>query len=129
MKATLKLWIIFIGLIVGGFSYWLNPYNELSLLGVHIYLILCIGSLLASFFIQILSNSNPIKIILFLSLGAIIAIVIRIIYDTAFWDSTSHNLAPFEILITAFIILPSAFVGVYLARLVKWLERDQNNDN
>ena len=129
MKATLKLWIIFVGLIVGGISYWLNPYNELSLMGVHIYLILCIGSLLASFFIQLLSSSNPVKIIFLLSLGTIIAIVIRIVYDTTFWDSTSHNLAPFEILITAFIIFPSAFAGVYLARLIKWLERDQNRDH
>lgn len=124
MKATLKLWIIFVGLIVGGISYWLNPYNEMSLLGVHIYLILCIGLVMASFFIQLFLSSNPLKTALLISFGAIMAVVIRIIYDTTFWDATSHNLAPFEILITAFIIFPSAFVGVYLARLMKWLKRD-----
>ena len=128
MKATLKLWIIFVGLIVGGISYWLNPYNELSLLGVHIYLILSIGLVIASFFIQLFLSSNPKRTALLISLGAIIAIVLRIVYDTAFWDATSHNLAPFEILITAFIIFPSAFVGVCLARLIKWLERYKNND-
>ena len=119
MKAKVKIWIIIVGLIIGGISYWFQPYNQTTVLGIHIYLILSVGAFLGALFLMIFINKKPSQISLFLTLGMTLAILARIIYDTIFWDSTSHSLAPFEIIIGALIIMPCAFAGSFLALLIK----------
>jgi hypothetical protein len=34
----------FVGIMVGGLSYWFNPYDELSLLGISIYKLMGAGA-------------------------------------------------------------------------------------
>ena len=119
MKAKVKIWIIIIGLIIGGISYWFQPYGQMTVLGIHMYLIWSIGALLGALFLMLFIKKKPSQISLFLSLGVTLAILARIIYDTTFWDSTSHNLAPFEIIMGALITIPCAFLGTFLARLIK----------
>jgi hypothetical protein len=36
--------IILVGIMVGGLSYWFNPYDELSLLGISIYKLMGAGA-------------------------------------------------------------------------------------
>ena len=50
MKAKVKIWIIIVGLIIGGISYWFQPYNQTTVLGIHIYLILSVGAFLGALF-------------------------------------------------------------------------------
>ena len=51
-------------------------------------------------------------------LGFVVVVVVQIIVDYS-RDPTSHNLAPFEILIALVIGLPPAILGVLLGRLVR----------
>ena len=68
---------------------------------------------------MLFAYEKPPKIALLVSLGVALAVLLRIIYDSIFLDSTSHNLAPFEIIICGIITIPCAFVGVYLGLLIK----------
>jgi hypothetical protein len=119
METKVKLGIIGVGLIIGGIAYWFQPYNQMTVLGLNIWLIMSIGSFIASAFIMLYLKEKPLKIALFVSLGVALAILARIIYDTIFWDSTSHNLAPFEIIIGGIVTIPSAIAGVYVGLLAK----------
>ena len=119
METKVKLGIIGVGLIIGGIAYWFQPYNQMTVLGLNIWLIMSIGSFIASAFIMLYLKEKPLKIALFVSLGVALAILARIIYDTIFWDSTSHNLSPFEIIIGGIVTIPSAIAGVYVGLLAK----------
>ena len=119
MKNKKGIMSVFVGLIIGGLAYWFQPYNQDTVLGVNIWLIMGLGTFLASLLLIIFLNTKPPKMALFVSLGVIFAVLSRIIYDTIFWDSTSHNLAPLEIIFAGFVTIPSTFIGVYLGSLIK----------
>lgn len=119
MKNKIGIWITLVGLIIGGLAYWFQPYNESTVFGINMYLIMSVGAFFASMLLMLSLSQKPTKIALFVSLGVILAVLARIIYDTAFWDATSHNLAPFEIIISGIVTIPCAFIGVYLAFFIK----------
>lgn len=119
MKNKVSIGITLVGLIIGGISYWFQPYGQLQIIGSFIPVIWSLGAFLGSLILMIVLNKKPPKIALLISLGVMLAILARIIYDTTFWDSTSHNLAPFEIIICGFVTIPSAFVGVFVPILLK----------
>jgi hypothetical protein len=116
-KIRIRIGITLVGLIIGGLTYWLNPYGELGI--PESVLPLSLGAFLASFLLKLFEDEKSPKIALLVSLGIALAVLLRIIYDTVFVDSSSHNLAPFEIIICGIITIPSAFVGVYLGLLIK----------
>lgn len=109
-------WIILIGVIIGAISYWFNPYNDLYFLGIHIWILMGVGAFLGAILSRLLFLTKTSKCALFLTLGILISVLLRIIYDITFWDPTSHNLAPFEIIIAALITLPASFLGSFLAK-------------
>ena len=117
MKVEIR--ILLIGVFVGAISYWFQPYNKETVLGVNIYLLMSTGALLGSFFLKVRLDLRPSKIALLVSLGVILSVITRIVFDTTFLDSTSHNLVPFEIIICAAITILPAFAGAYLSPLVK----------
>jgi hypothetical protein len=123
MKNNGVFWVILLGIVVGGFSYWFNAYNQLFVAGINIYHIMGIGAFLGSIIMSYSLSMKPSKIALSMSIGIIIAILVRIFFDVTFIDSTSHNLAPFEIIIAACIVFPSAFVGSLLSKLVALLRK------
>jgi hypothetical protein len=51
----------------------------------------------------------------------------RILFDITFWDSTSHNLAPFEIIFYGIFIVPSAIAGGYIGLLINKMAATQKN--
>lgn len=118
MKNNESLWVTIVGMIVGGISYWFNEYNIMEIGGISIYLIMGVGSLIGSMLMQYRYKLKPVKSAQFISLGVIFSVLIRIIFDTAFVDSTSHNLAPFEVIIAATIAFPCALIGAYLMNLL-----------
>lgn len=77
------------------------------------------GVFIASFLLKLFVNEKSLKITLLVFLGVVLAVIARIFYDTTFWDASSHNLFPFEIIFCGIITIPSAFVGVYSALLIK----------
>ena len=117
-KNRIRIGITLVGLVIGGIAYWFQPYNQDTVLGINMWLIMSMGAFIASFLLMLFLNEKPLKIALLVSLGVALAVLARIIYDTTFYDSTSHNLAPFEIIICGIITIPSAFVGVYLGFLI-----------
>lgn len=116
-----KVGITLAGLIIGVIGYWLEPYVQTDIPGS--FFIWSVGAFFGSLLLKLLVNEKPPKIALLVSLGIALAVLLRIIYDTIFVDSTSHNLAPFEIIICGIITILSAFVGVYLGFLIKKLKR------
>ena len=123
MKSKAGIVTTLTGAIIGGMAYWFQPYNQSTVLGINIWLIIGIGAFIASFLLQLFVNEKPAKIALLVSLGVALAVLARIVYDVTFRDSTSHNLAPFEIIICGIVTVPSAFVGVFLAHLIKKLKK------
>lgn len=121
MKNKKRILSILSGFLIGVLAYWLQPYNENAVFGVSIWLILGLGSFIASFILIMIFKKKPYLIALIVSLGIVLAVLARIIYDIIFFDSTSHNLAPLEILITSIVSIPSAIIGVYLGALFKKL--------
>ena len=117
MKNKIEYQIILVGLIAGGISYWFNPYNR-PLFGISIFTIMVISTFIGSFFLTILLIEKPYKIALLATLGVILAVIARIIFD-GIMDPTSHNLAPFEIIICGSITIISTLVGAYFALLIK----------
>lgn len=111
-----NFWIILIGVIIGAISYWFNSYNDLYFLGIHIWILMGVGAFLGAILSRLLFLTKTSKSALFLTLGILISVLLRIIYDITFWDPTSHNLAPFEIIIAALITLPASFLGSFLAK-------------
>ncbi|WP_167618358.1 hypothetical protein [Maribellus sediminis] len=126
MKNKIFIGTTLVGLIIGGIAYWFQPYNRSTVLGINMYLIMSLGAFFASFLLRVFGNEKPPKIALLVSLGIALAVIARIIYDTTFFDSTSHNLAPFEIIICGIITIPSAFAGTYLGLLFKKINKRDN---
>jgi len=118
MKIKVDIWITLVGVLIGAISNWIHPYHELNLEDSPILSVLILGSLLGSFLLTLYLNKRYSEIALLVTLGVVLAFIARIVYDITFWDSHSHNLAPFEI-ITSLITLPSAFTGSFLGHLIK----------
>jgi hypothetical protein len=78
---------------------------------------------LGSLFLMSFLNEKPPKIALLVSLGVMLAILARIIYDATFCDPYSHSLAGLEIIICGLITIPCAFMGSFLALLIKKLKK------
>ncbi|HET8865763.1 MAG TPA: hypothetical protein VFM80_08685 [Gracilimonas sp.] len=119
MKNKVRIGITLVGLIIGGIAYWFQPYNQMTVLGLHIWLIMGVGAFLSSIVLILYLKEKPLKIAQFVSFGVVLAVLARIIFDITFWDSTSHNLAPFEIIIAGIVTFPSAIAGGYLGLLFK----------
>jgi hypothetical protein len=113
--------IILVGIMVGGLSYWFNPYDELSLLGISIYKLMGAGAFLGSLSLTLILNKRPWEIAILITTGIMISIMCRIIFD-GINDPSTHNLFPFEIIAALFISVPSAFIGSYLSVLLKFLK-------
>lgn len=118
MKQSPGLSATVTGIFIGAIAYWFQPYNQTTVLGVNMWLIMGIGALLGALLLMLFLQEKPSKTALLVSLGVIFAIFARILFDTLFWDPTSHNLAPFEILFAGFVTVPGAFIGVYLGVLI-----------
>lgn len=118
MKKNRKVGAILIGLVVGAISYWFQPYNQTEIAGISIWLIMGAGSFIGALVYSFLLESKAHKIALPLTIGVLIAILSRILYDTILWDPTSHNLAPFEFIFAIIACFPSALVGAFIGSFI-----------
>ena len=121
MKSKTLLWPTLTGMLAGAIGYWYQPYNQ----GKQMWLVMGAGVFLTALILPFIlwekretraASVTP-ALAFFVSSGAVLALIARIIYDTLFWDPTSHNLAPFEILICFLIAIPCAFAGGFLSFL------------
>lgn len=118
MKRKTTILIIVAGILAGAISSWFNEYNQLTVFGISIRLLLAITSFVASFLMSLFCSESNAKIALLISAGVLMALAGRIIFDL-YIDSTSHNLFPFEMLISLVVSFPCSYVGSFLASLYK----------
>lgn len=117
MKSKVRMGSMLVGLIVGGIAYWFESFVQTGIPAS--FFIWSVGAFFGALLLMLFLNGKPPKIALLVALGIALAVLFRIIYDTTFVDSTSHNLAPFEFIICGIITIPSAFGGSYLGLLIK----------
>jgi uncharacterized membrane protein YfcA len=123
MKKKIKMGIMLVGTLIGAISYWRIPYAELDFSDIKLWLFVGVGTLIGSFFSTLFFRQNPWQVALFITLGVVLAVLIRIIYDVTFWDSKSHNLAPFEMVYSVLQAWPMALVGAYAAMVLQKLKQ------
>ena len=121
MKARHKSWLIFTGIIIGAISYWRVPYPNLELTTINMWLLVGSMSLVGALLLNLLLKQKPGQAGLLISLGVAVSMVMRIVYEITLVDPTSHNLAPFEIIISVLQSLPGALAGAYVAKIIKTL--------
>ncbi len=133
MKNKMRLFSIIMGLICGALSYWFNAYNEMYVLGINIYILMGILSVLLAIFLGVRFKKEVYSIPLYYSFGFIIAVLGRIFFDIAM-DSSTHNLFPFEIVFVLVIIIPASYCGALFINFInkrnfKHLENNSNAKN
>ncbi len=110
MDYQFNLKLLLAGILAGALSYWMNAYNETSLMGVHIYRIAVVSTIIISYLLASKFKFETKPIIQNMVFGFLLSVVGRIIFDTVTIDASSHNLGPIEILIIFLIVSVSATV-------------------
>ena len=108
--------------MAGAIATWFQPYNQLEIFGVDYRLIMAVAALIFAFLYTLFSGARTYTAGVFIGLGIIAALVLRIVVDW-FADSTDHNLWPLELAIFTVIAFPSALIGAYLAETIFWAKR------
>ena len=107
----LSLLIIGLSLLVGGIIYWTIPIDDIALLSRQFIVKWCLPVILIGLISFPIGKKRPLNSSILITIGFVSAIIVRIIYDTVIIDPTSHNLWPFEIVISICITFPIAFIG------------------
>jgi hypothetical protein len=120
MNAKSNIWVVVLGIITGALANWRYAYDQLNFFeNKGIWLVVILGSFLGSLAAMLLKNIHPFRASGFIWIGIITSVFLRILYDILFYDSISHNLFPFEILIYYIVSYPSALLGAYLIVIVR----------
>jgi len=124
MKKSGVRTLILIGLVVGAITYWFQVYNQDTIMGISIWLLIGLGSFIASMVCSYLFEEKPARIALMISAGILSAVLLRIVFDT-FTIPGSHNLLPFELLFVLACALPAAFIGSFSTHLIKQIFKNK----
>ena len=108
-----------LGLSIGALGYWFQAYNETTLFGFSIWALMSGASFIGALAYRLFIPQKPLRIALWVAIGVVLAVLLRIVYDTTFYDASSHNLAPFELAFTGLLTFPAAFLGALLGQIVK----------
>ena len=107
------------GLVIGIFYYWFNAYNEQTVWGMRIRVILMTACSIVSFLLCYFDGGKPLQTALRISGGVLIAVLLRILWDTIIIDSTMHNLLPFELGIAFVLSFITSLLGGVIGYAVK----------
>lgn len=119
MKKKGKLWTIIAGIFIGGLTYWRIPYAEMNMIDLNYWLLIGVGAIIGACLSTIFFHQKPFSAGLFITLGVVLSVLFRIIYDTVFWDASSHSLAGIEVVIACLQSLPPALIGAYAGVIFK----------
>ncbi len=125
MKLKSKTSIVLLGVAVGFIAYsFAEEYPGNTILGIDStnfsWILLSLGALVGSFLIQIYMQWSASKTALLTYSGLILGVIAEIFYDAIILN-LNHNMAPIEIIIISFIVLPSAFLGAFSSKLIQYL--------
>ncbi|MEJ2004764.1 MAG: hypothetical protein P8X57_07340 [Cyclobacteriaceae bacterium] len=107
------------GLVIGIFYYWFNEYNSQSVWGLRIRVILMTACSILSFLLCYFDDGKPLQTALRISGGVLIAVLLRIIWDTVLIDSSMHNLLPFELGIAFALAFVTSLIGGLIGYAVR----------
>lgn len=107
-----------IGFIAAGTAYWTITLSEINMISSTFLLRWSLAALLTGLLGGLIIRNPPLKVALLSTLGAELAIIIRVVYDGLFVDSTSHNLWPFEVVLAFIIAFPVMLLGAGIAHLL-----------
>lgn len=119
---TNKFSAFVLGVLAGAISTWFQPYNELDIFGVDYRIVMSVAALLFAFFFSYFSKTKTYTTGLYIGTGILSALLLRIIADIIS-DSIDHDLWPIEVAIFVLIAFPSAFIGAYLAELLRLMKK------
>jgi hypothetical protein len=105
--------MIALGFVVGAVGYWTADFSIEGEFSRVIYSILGPGAFICAVISVFVRKKSPGFISLLVSLGVMLGMLSKIVYDII-RDSSSHNLLPFELLLGLVIVLPAAFLGSFL---------------
>lgn len=117
MARSNKIWSLVLGIISGALSYWFNPYNDMYVEGLNIYVILGITVFVSALSLGFLYKKSNLLSPVLICVGVVVAAMARILDDTRI-DPTDHNLFPFEILTLLIVAVPLAFFGWWLGNFI-----------
>ena len=88
MDYQFNIKLLLAGILAGAFSYWINDYNSVSVMGVHIYGIAVVSSIIISYLLASKFKFETKPIIQNMVFGFLLAVVGRIIFDTVTIDAS-----------------------------------------
>ena len=109
---------ILAGLLACGLPLWPIPYHAVSMPGNPASSTWLILGSLAGALAGTLLRSGVKAPVLAVTAGFVLAVVVRVAWETAA-DPTTHNLWPFEVIVAGFFGMLSGLIGVLLARGVQ----------
>ena len=119
MKSKIIIWPILAGSLVG-IIYWFATMGKVTIMGINIFHLFAIAAFFAGVLLRLTLSISPLVIFAFVTLGAEIAIIAKIVYDIQL-NISSHNLLGLDILSTAVVISLSALTGAYLGKVIQYL--------
>lgn len=105
--------IIGLGFFVGAVGYWTADFSNDGEFSSVIYSFLGPGAFICAAISSFLRKKSPGFIALLISLGVMLGMLSKILFDLI-RNSSSHNLFPFELLLGLVIVIPAAFLGSFL---------------
>ena len=120
MKEKKNLVIIAVGFLVGIIGYWTTDVSEDRALYNTVFSIMGPGAFIGAIISTFYRKKSPLFNALMISVGVLLGILSRIFWDII-QDPTSHNLFPFELLISMAIVFPTATLGAFLIYFVFWI--------
>lgn len=103
--------------LLAGLTYWQIPYADVNFFASSFLLTWGIMALLGGFLGVLFLRKSVFQAVQLVVTGFLIAVILRIIVD-GISDPTSHNLFPFELIITFAIATPPALVGSWIANFL-----------
>ncbi len=117
--------VVCLGFLAAAVPYWPIPYDEIQMTATPFVLKWAVGSfatgVLATSFLKGDVLSSSINVLF----GFLLAVIARIVFD-CIQDPTNHNLWPVEVMVTAVVAFPSAWVGALVGSFLK--NRIQSKD-
>jgi len=107
------------GIVIGIFYYWFNAYNAQTVWGLRIRVILMTACSIVSFLLCYFDGGKPLSTALRIAGGVLIAVVLRILWDTVIKDTSMHNLLPFELGIAFGLAFITSLIGGLIGYAVK----------
>jgi uncharacterized membrane protein YfcA len=103
--------------LAAGVLHWTVPYGEVDYTSARYLTTWVIIAVIAGFLGVILLRKSTKHSTILVTTGFLLAVMLRVIYD-GIQDPTSHNLFPFELLITMVIVLPPALIGAWVGNML-----------